>query len=223
MKGHELVLRDVYAHALGGDAVVAQGHDGAAGAAAHEVEHDDERYHYENEARGEARDGVRARRALGALDYLYAALREAEVGDGLRAVQVEYHVQAVLVAADDEAVYELFDYLAEGQGDDGEIVAAQAEHGDADNDTRYGGAGRAGDEGYGEPHGLGGDGGLEAHRRHDAGEGADAHEARVAEAQLAEDADGEVQRDGHDDVAAYGHELAAEGAREHIAVQHRVH
>ena len=36
-KGHELILGDVYAHALGGDTVVAQSHDGASGAAAHEI------------------------------------------------------------------------------------------------------------------------------------------------------------------------------------------
>ena len=36
------------------------------------------------------------------------------------------------------------------------------------------------------------------------------HEARMAQAQFAQDADGQVQRNGHDNVSADGHQLTAQ-------------
>ena len=49
---------------------------------------------------------------------------------------------------------------------------------------------------------------LQRDGRHDARERAHAHEASVAQAQLAGDADDEVERHRHDDVGADGDELA---------------
>ena len=50
-EGHHLILGDVDAHGLGGDAVVADGHDGAAGAAVDQVQHDEQRDQDQDEAR----------------------------------------------------------------------------------------------------------------------------------------------------------------------------
>ena len=125
--------------------------------------------------------------------------------------------------ADDEAVYKLLDDLAEGQRHDCQIVAVQAQHRDADKSSRDAREDRAHHYREREAHSVGGDGILQAHRGDDAGERADAHEARVSQTQLAEDADGEVQGDGHDDVAADWDELTLHRAGEQPFVHQRVH
>ena len=75
----------------------------------------------------------------------------------------------------------VLDDLAEGQGDDGEVVAAQPEHRHAHDDARDGGKRRADDDGDYEAQLRRGHGALQAHGGDDAGKRADAHEARVAE------------------------------------------
>ena len=116
-------------------------------------------------------------------------------------------MQAVFIVADDEAVYKLLDDLAEGQRHDGQIIAVQTQHRDADERSRDAREDRAHHYCERKAHAVRGDGALQAHCRDNAGERADAHESRVSQTQLAEDADGEVQGDGHDDVAADWDEL----------------
>ena len=77
-------------------------------------------------------------------------LGEAEIAGALRAGGVENNVQAVCVMPDYQAVDELLDYLAEGQRHDGEVVAAQAQDGDADYRPGGGRAERAHGERDGE-------------------------------------------------------------------------
>ena len=183
-----------------------------------EVEHDDERQHDEDEARREACDGLRARRALRALDYHLARFGKAEVVHALRAGGVEDDVQAVLVAADDKAVYKLLDDLARGQRHYRQIVAAQPQHRHAHDKPGHGGEYRAHDERQHQPHRSGGNSALQAHRGYNAGKSADAHKARVSKAQLAQNADRQVQRHGHHDVAAYRHQLPRQRTGQHTVV-----
>lgn len=88
---------------------------GAARAGAREIEHDDERHHHKDEARGETRDGLGAGRALRALDDGVARGVEAEIVDRLGAGNIEEDVQARSVIADEQAVDEIRDDLAEGR------------------------------------------------------------------------------------------------------------
>ena len=201
-----------------GDVVVANGHDRAACARARQIQHHDERDHHEHEACGERCDGGGAGRALRALDDGGAGGAEAEVIDRLAAGGVEDEVQAVFVAADDQAVDELLDDLAEGERHDGEVVALQAEHRRADEKTDDGGKDRTDDHRDGETHRSARDRTHEALRDHDAGKCADAHKARVTEAQLTEDTDREVQRHGHGHIAADGDEQTNGGALERAVV-----
>ena len=89
-------------------------------------------YKRQDEACGEACDGGGAGRALRALDDGRAVRTQAEVIDRFVAGEIENEVQALFIAANDEAVDKLLDDLAEGERHDGEIVALQAEHGRAD-------------------------------------------------------------------------------------------
>ena len=215
---HELVLRQVQADGLRGDAIITDGHDRAARTRTGQVQHDDERDHHEDEARGERCDRGGAGRTLRALDDSGARGTQAEVVDRLVAGGVEDEVQAVFIVADDEAVDELFDDLAEGQRDDGEVVALQAEHRRADEKADDGGEDRADDHRDGETHGSVRDRAHQALRDDDAGKCADTHKARVAEAQLTEDTDRQVQRHGHGHVAADGDEQTDGGALERTVV-----
>ena len=183
-------------------------------AAADQVLHDQQRQHDEDKARGEGGDGLGAGGALGALDDDAAAVRKDHVIGGLGAVEVEDDVQAAAVHAHDEAGDELLEDLAEGQGHDGQVVAVEAQHRDAHQKAHHGGEEGADNHGEGQAQGGGGDGGGKTHGGDDAGEGAHAHEARVAQGQIAQDAHHQVQGDGHDDIAADGHQHALLGAGE---------
>lgn len=67
-EGHHLVLGDVEAHALGGDAVIPDSHDGPSGPAVHQVEHHDQGDHHQNKAGGEGGDLLDAADAHGTAD-----------------------------------------------------------------------------------------------------------------------------------------------------------
>ncbi len=130
--------------------------------------------------------------ALGALDDDAPALQKVQVGGGLAAGGVEDDVQAVRVHAHQQAGDELLDDLAEGQRHDGEVVAREPQHRNADQKADDGGEEGAHDHRQRQAHRCGGDHAHEAHGGDDAGEGADAHEARVTETQVAQDAHREV-------------------------------
>ena len=202
--------------------VVADRHDRAARARAGQVQHDDQRDHHEDEACGEACDGGGAGRALRALDDGRAVRTQAEVIDRFVAGEIENEVQALFIAADDEAVDKLLDDLAEGERHDGEIVALQAEHGRADEKADERGEKRADEHREREAHGAIRNESRKTLRNDDTGERAYAHKARVAKAQLAENADREVQRNGHGHIAADRHEKTDDRALERaVALQHR--
>ena len=215
---HELVLRQVQADGLRGDAVVADGHDRAARTRTSQVQHDDERDHHEDEACGERCDRGGAGRALRALDDGRAVRTQAEVIDRFVAGEIENEVQALFIAANDEAVDKLLDDLAKGERHDGEIVALQAEHGRADEKADERGEKRADEHREREAHGAIRNESRKALRDDDTGERAYAHKARVAEAQLTEDTDRQVQRHGHGHVAADGDEQTDGGALERTVV-----
>ena len=222
-EGHELILREVQSDGLRGDGVVADGHDGAARAGAREIEHDDERHHHKDEARGKTRDGLGAGRALRALDDGVARGVETEVVDRLGAGNIEEDVQARSVIADEQAVDQIRDDLAEGERHDGEVVTLEPQHRRTDEQAHDGGEDRADDHGDGKAHRRIGDRREQALRDDDAAERAYAHKARVAEAQLTEDADGQVQRDRHGHIAADGYEQTDRLAVEHPAVLQNGH
>ena len=189
---------------LGGDAAVARGHDGAAGAAVDEVLHHEEGKEDQREAHPEGGDGVDAHAALGAADEQLA-------GD---VAVIEGKVQPSRVDGDIQAVDHVSDDLAEGQRHDGQIVAAQPQHRNADQNARDAREHAAHDHGQKEAHGFVFklEGAQHPARGHDAGKRAHAHEARVAKAEFARYAHHEVERNRHDHPHADGHQLAAQRA-----------
>jgi hypothetical protein len=103
-----------------------------------------------------------------------------------------------------EVLEEHADDFAEAQGDDGEVIAPEAQRGDAHPEADGGGHQSAQDQRDQEHRRL-------CRRRHDPRQGdgdrgggvaAHRHEARVAEAELAGVAVDEVKADGEDDVDA---------------------
>ena len=92
---------------------------------------------------------------------------------------------------DMDGVYKVLDDLTEGKSHDGEIVTAQTQDRNTDQNaenSRNGSADKDGDhKAYGRI-----DRALHAFGEEGAGEGADTHEACVSEAQLTEDSDGQV-------------------------------
>ena len=117
-------------------------------------------------------------------------------------------MKSVRVNADDQAVYEILYDLSESQRDDRQIVAAETQNGNADQESRNSGEDRADNDREKQTEPLVGNGVGERRRNDRAGECADAHEARVPERKFAHDADGQVQRDRHDNVTAGGNEPA---------------
>ena len=100
-------------------------------------------------------------------------------------------MEAVSVASEEYGVYKVLDDLAEGKSHDGEIVTAQTQDRDADQNAENGSNGSADKNGDHKAYGRI-DRALHAFGEEGAGEGADTHEACVSEAQLTEDSDGQV-------------------------------
>ena len=159
------------------------------------------------------RVNIRARSSLRALDNGDAGLGEAEVVDRELAREIKQDVEPALVHAHDQAGDDLFDDLTERERHDGEVVAGQAQDRNANEEPGKGGAGGTHDKRYHETDRVVGDRLGKAHRGDDAAVGTHAHEARMAERQVARDTDDEVEGDGHDNIGADGHELARDHAR----------
>ena len=100
-------------------------------------------------------------------------------------------MEAVSVASEEYGVYKVLDDLAEGKSHDGEIVTAQTQDRDADQNAENGSNGSADKDGDHKTYGRI-DHALHALGKEGTGEGADTHEACVSEAQLTEDSDGQV-------------------------------
>ena len=79
---------------------------------------------------------------------------------------------------------DVLDDLPEGQGDDGEIIALQAQHGHAHNHAPRRPEHRAHRHGQGKAQGGEGDRLRQQEGGHHPGEGPQAHKARVAQGQL---------------------------------------
>ena len=122
----------------------------------------------------------------------------------------EADVEPHAVHTDVQIIDDALDDLTERQRDDGQVVAVEAEHRDADEEARHGGAARAHDHGHQQPHRRGGKGGLEADRSHRARK-AHAHKARVPQRELAQNANRQVQGQGHDHISADRHQLPLKG------------
>ena len=167
-----------------------------------EVEDDNEGDEEENDARRKRGDGIGACRALGALYDNLSCGRHIEICGALQSVVVEYYVEPVFIVADDEAGYELLYDLAEGKSDYGEIVSAKAENGDTDKKSGNSRENSSDDHRKDEAENGRVDRGGKALGYDDPGKGADAHKARVAEAELAHNADGQIKGDRHNGVAA---------------------
>ena len=93
-----------------------------------------------------------ARGALGALDDFDAVFAEAERGHALGAVHVQGDVQAVLIPAHQKAVDQILDDLAEGQGDNGQVVPPEPQHRNPDDEAHDGGKEGAHHQGDDHPH-----------------------------------------------------------------------
>ena len=155
-------------------------------------------------------------------DLLYAADAHRPADDELSALlQIlrslqEANVVAAAVDTDVKVRENALDDLAEGKRHDGEIVAPETQHRNADEKADDGGKDRADGHRNGKTQRSARNDALERHRRRRAHERPHAHKARVAERQLAHHADGEVERDGHDDVSADRHEHAARRRGQHL-------
>lgn len=93
-EGDHAVLGDGDAYGLGCNLVIAHGHNGTAGTAANQVEHDHECNHNQDGTGEEGRVRRHARGALGALDDSGAVLEQVQVVDRGVARDVKDHVQA---------------------------------------------------------------------------------------------------------------------------------
>ena len=100
-------------------------------------------------------------------------------------------MEAVSVASEEYGVYKVLDDLAEGKSHDGEIVTAQTQDRDADQNAENGSNGSADKDGDHKTYGRI-DRALHALGEEGAGKGTDTHEACVSEAQLTENPDGQV-------------------------------
>ena len=168
----------------------------------HQVEDDDEGHHHQHEAGHKGGDALGVHDSHGAADELGAAVGQLQV------VVEEAEVEAVFIHPQVDVGDQALDDLAEGQGDDGQVVAVEPQHRDADEEAQHGGHQGAEDHGQGQPQRGGGHAVLEGLGKGGAGEGPQAHEAGVAQAQLAGDAHHQVQGQGHGDIGADGDELA---------------
>ena len=140
---------------------------------------------------------------------------------------VEVDNQLAVADREIQAVHDVADDFAERQRDDGKVVAAQTQHWDADQHTRNRRAYAARQHGQHKAHRLifHLEGVQQPAGHDDAGERADAHEARVTQRQFAGNADGQIQGNRHDDVNADRDELPLQGAadgdaRNHLAQRH---
>ena len=120
---------------------------------------------------------------------------------------------ALAVIAEIDAVDDVFDDLPERERYYCEIVAAKSQNRDADEKAEDARRDAAAEHTDYEPQRLVSDAGKEL-AEHNAGECADAHKARVTEAEVAAEADDDVQRDGGGDVNAHGDKLPSHGAAE---------
>ena len=122
-------------------------------------------------------------------------------------------MQPFFVNTDIEAVEDISDYFAECKGNYREVVAFKAKHGHADDDAEDSRHDYADHDSNKHSERVGFNA-VEVHRlRSDnARKCADAHKARMTEAQVAEDTDGEVKRHRHNGIGADGDKLTLEGA-----------
>ena len=100
-------------------------------------------------------------------------------------------MEAVSVASEEYGVYKVLDDLTEGKSHDGEIVTAQTQDRNTDQNAENGSNGSADKDGDHKAYGRI-DRALHAFGEEGAGEGTDTHEACVSEAQFTEDSDGQV-------------------------------
>ena len=100
-------------------------------------------------------------------------------------------MEAVSVASEEYGVYKVLDDLAEGKSHDGEIVTAQTQDRNTDQNAENGSDGSADKNGDHKTYGRI-DRALHALGKEGAGEGADTHKSCMSEAQLTEDPDGQV-------------------------------
>ena len=132
-------------------------------------------------------------------------------------------MQATGVDAHDKAGDDLFDDLAKSQGHDSQIVAAQAQDRDTDQEAQDGSGDSADHDADDKAHRIGGNGALKGDRGDDARVGTDTHKARMAQRQVARDADDKVEGNGHDDVGRNRNQLTGDHARNHVVRLHKEH
>ena len=132
-------------------------------------------------------------------------------------------MEAAVVGADVHVADEVLQDLTEGQGDDGQIVAPQTQDGDTDEEAHDASHGAAADHGDGQAQNVRFHTASQQTADDNAGEGADAHETGMAQAQLTADADQQVQRNGQHDVAAGGDQIAGDGAAQHAQRRQGLH
>ena len=112
-------------------------------------------------------------------------------------------VQTVLIDAKVKGIEQVFDDLAEGQGHNGEVVAVQAEHRNADQESEERCQCDADEKRQQKAEAVR-QHAVSQKRKHRTPECTDAHETGVAEGQLPQNADADIEAHRHDRVIHHG-------------------
>ena len=190
-ENHELVAGNINADRFGGDAVIPDGHNGAALLGALEVHHD---------KNGE--------------QHQYDSVGQELFCIGIDGVGIEAQSAAGEIKIGDDVL----DDLAASQGDNGKIVAPEPQGGQTDRKAKERRYQAANDHGkrQADRHGEDihqGDG------QKAAGEKPDRHEPSVAQGEFPQKADNEIERDRQHDVDRNGDDHIGELAGETAAIQ----
>ena len=174
------------------------------------VHNDNQNNHHKHKAQTK---GGKTRRHLGTLRTV-----DNEFSDQGAAVKHGSVEMAGIINGDVQAVQYVFNDFTESEGNDRQIVSAQTENRDADEETGNGSEQAADDDSDSHQQNRIADIVAKEGNGDNAGESTHAHKACVSQAELTENTDGQVQGQRHDDVDTDGDQLTAEAAAEDAVI-----
>ena len=125
------------------------------------------------------------------------------------------HVESIGIGAHIGVADNVLHNFTKGQSHDGQIVAPQTQHGNADQKAHQTGQDAAANHSAQQPQGVAGDIILQHRSDDDAGEGTDAHKTSMAQAQFPADAHQQVQRNRQGNIHTNGNQIPPHGAAQH--------
>ena len=135
----------------------------------------------------------------------------------------QHEAEAAVVNAHIHIANQIFHDFAEGQRHNGQIVAPETQHGNADDKADDTGQQSAEDHGKNQPQHRAGHGVLEERCQNHAGKRAHTHETCVSQAQFTAHTHQQVQGDGQHDIAAHGNQIAGDGAAQLALIAQGLH